>query len=258
MPSQAVYLPHLSSLSLRCGPSSDLLIRAMRFPQYSTLIASPIGLSDPDSDSSLTHVVDVIGNLINNSQTILHVSELGFRISSTGDNLTSVDVDFEGDPEVLLSWFIDTTATAISASPGLALILESNFSYDWTMRTISKPRQSRIVTALWFAGGRPVGDSCNPLGCLYKLGDEIQHYFPQLEKLEGWINSASELESLCQVILRRSKTLAGQGQSNVSPLQEVVIEYDSKWSLPDDCGAGLNMIEALVAGGNLKLHPRAS
>ncbi|KAG8939312.1 hypothetical protein FRC04_006708 [Tulasnella sp. 424] len=258
MPNEPVYLPHLLTLQLsNVDYNSDLIVRMMRFPQCKCVVLEGIDLdiTDPNSASSLAHLIPVIGNIMKVGQVTVDVTknELGVFASAKGGMKLTATFRIQGDPQFGLNWFIDATSAALDASPDVNMKFYSNFSYDGTMEVISSLGHLRGITRLDFKG-TPKDDECNPLDCLDNLGDQIRHAFPRLDILGCRIDTISELESLRRVVLCRNGTSSSQEGIEISPLREVIVQRGSQRGLRGRYDAGFDEIRTLIPGGNLEIR----
>ncbi|KAG8919512.1 hypothetical protein FRC01_001264 [Tulasnella sp. 417] len=168
-PSDPVCLPHLSYCKIACSYTADTLIHMIRFPSCKEVFVSEALISGPGSLSSLAHVAHVIENTIKVTDTTFYLEKDKFRGSSS---LLAT----EGEPEAVLRWFINMARAALNASPAVKLLLESNFSYDQTMRIITELSDLKNITELHFLGYRVSANRCDPLDCIDNLGDKIQQW----------------------------------------------------------------------------------
>ncbi|KIO23056.1 hypothetical protein M407DRAFT_27480 [Tulasnella calospora MUT 4182] len=237
------------------GQTADDLVPMMRFPHCKEIKIWKISSSDPDSVSTLTHLMKAIGNSIAVEKTRLSVDCLDFEISTDGGQ--KVEVCIENAAELALSEFIKVSIDALAASPAVTLLLKDNFSYQWTMHIISALAPLQSITALEFLAGPPYDngddvDVCNPLECLAQVMQQVQHAFSRLRRIKCCVNTVSELESLRRVVLCRHQAIVGQ-ENAVKPLEEVDVGHEKDWDLQDRCDAVLDEIKALIPGGNLKI-----
>ncbi|KAG8961932.1 hypothetical protein FRC00_010828 [Tulasnella sp. 408] len=252
--SQPVPMDSLSSLEVNChNNSADGLVRMMRFPHCKQIRIPKITASDPGSVSSLTHLMEATRNSIAENETRLAVGYEDFDICTARS--PEVQVCVEKQPDLVLNEFINVSFTALAASPAVTLLLQNNFSYDWTMQLISVLARLRSITALKFLGTAHDGkaSTCNPLDCLAYVMRQAQYVFPRLGSLQCCVNTVSELESLRQVVLYRHQEFADQENTEILPLEEVDVGHDKEWGLQDRCDAILDEIQALIPGGNLKI-----
>ncbi|KAG9032749.1 hypothetical protein FS837_002645 [Tulasnella sp. UAMH 9824] len=252
MPIQPVCLPRLSYCEIACWGTANTLIRMIRFPSCKEIAVDWVDISGPDTVSSLAHIVHAIENTIKVTDTTFFIGDNAFTVETGGSG--ELGFGTLGELEAAASWFIWTAHAALNASPSVNVVLESNFSYDWTMQTIVELGNLKSIKTLRFNGGRPSDNHCNPLSCLDNLGDQIQHTFPLLSTLECCINTMPELESLRRVVLRRHQAIASQEQDSISPLQEVIIKHDHEWGLRGHCDDHLDQIQVLIVEGNLQIQ----
>ncbi|KAG8961933.1 hypothetical protein FRC00_010829 [Tulasnella sp. 408] len=248
VPNQPVCLPRLSYCEISCWRTAETLIRMIRFPSCKEIVVDGLWISGPDVISSLAHIVHALENAIRATDTTLAITDDVFLVETAGTRRPGLSMI--GGPEAVVSWFVNLAHAALNASPSVDVVLASNFSYDWTMRTIAELGNLRSITILRFKGGRPFDSHCNPLTCLDNLGDQIQHTFPLLSTLQCCINTVSELESLRRVVLRRHQAIASQEQESISPLREVIITLDDDWGLHVHCNYHLDEIQALIVGAH--------